>query len=180
MLFPIIRVLEYRIEKSLLVSPLYSEEMKVVNVLVVGTGQSGKTSLVANWTGLRGTPVGQRTTQIFVATVRWDRMYHIRDTPALEMVDMATVFSDDYQPDIIVVLGTTATSSLLTSVNYGLQHTTVPILIVVNENEELSPSDKVLTEAISTRRVEVWNGVIVEAENIKNWVMSRIKQIVPA
>jgi len=127
----------------------------MIRILVTGTQQCGKTSLVEAWTGLRGTPIGENTRTVFEAGARWDdRPILIRDIPAVDSLN--NKFSlieqvNQQSPDVVVLMCNYATYPLASALLYLVEHTTVPILVLLAKSDR----ERRLAERRDQARVEL-------------------------
>ena len=113
--------------------------MTPFRVLVAGTQQSGKTTLVEAWTGLRGTPYLQNTDRPFESAARWGSLLvHVRDMPAVDRLNNQYPLSCEVRqrpPDLFILMGNHMNNLLAVTLVELVLETTVPILILLSKSD---------------------------------------------
>jgi hypothetical protein len=181
--------------------------MSLIRVLLAGTLQSGKTTLLESWTGLRGAPPGTSTKRPFESGARWGQLpVHIRDTPAIDAL------TQDYpllqqvaqqQPHVIILLGYYANHPLASALAALVTTTNIPILVLLGKSDrflverrslagarealeerrenarvELSAMHPSIARGFGNRRIEVQNA-ITEVSDLYATVLAKAEQQSP-
>ena len=158
--------------------------MSLIRVLVAGTQQCGKSTLVKEWTGLRSTPMGQHTRVVFEAGTHWNRPVHIRDIPAIDFPSNEFPLEEQVRqqkPHYVILMSKVITTRLVEALSYLVRQTTIPILVLLTEmdseksREELSGDNRDVTNAFTTGRIDVRSNT--QAHVIaREWILIRASE----